>query len=93
MLQHRMTKYEVSRLLGVRANQLAMGASVLIDDVPAHKQSDTMYIAAREIAERRIDGCIRRVYPRDTYVDVKLSDMELPDDLFVLIQTLDQLAY
>ena len=79
-----LTKYECARIIGIRMAQLGMSAPILAD-IPTHKQSNSMYVAAVELRSGLLDIVIRRPLPMDEYYEVNVRDMELPDDLDTLI--------
>lgn len=80
-----LTKYECSRILGIRAAQISMSAPVLLD-VPLQYQSNFLLVAALELKARVLDIIIRRPMPMNRYYDVNIKDLALPDDLDTLIR-------
>ena len=80
-----LTKYECSRIIGIRASQISMSAPVLID-VPAPKQSNFLYIAALELKRGLLDMKVRRPLPQNEYYEINVKDMLLPTDVDTLIQ-------
>lgn len=80
-----LTKYECSRIIGIRASQISMSAPVLID-VPTSKQSNFLYIAALELKRGLLDMKVRRPLPQNEYYEIKVKDMLLPTDVDTLIQ-------
>ena len=85
----RLSKYECSRILGIRASQLAMSAPVNID-VPAKYQGNFLYIAAKELKEGCLDIIIRRPMPFNHFYETHISNLELSDDLDALIAMYEQ---
>ena len=83
-MHERLTKYECSRIIGIRAAQIGMSAPVFID-VPSALQQNFMYIAARELQARALDIIIRRPLPSGKYYEVNVKDLDLPDDVEMLI--------
>ena len=79
-----LTKYECSRIIGIRASQIGMSAPILID-VPKTKQDNFHYIAAMELRAGVLDVVIRRPLPMSKYYEVHLRDLKLPDDLDSLL--------
>ena len=75
-----LTKYELSRILGIRVAQLSMSATPQISLDPNRKYT-LLQIAAIEIKEKALETTIRRNLPHNKFVDVPLCDIELPNDL------------
>ena len=82
-----LTKYECSRIIGIRTAQLQMSAPVLLDlsTIPIHLHTNEMYIAARELKAGLLDMIVRRPLPMNKYTEVHISELALPDDLDALI--------
>ena len=83
-----LTKYECSRIIGVRASQLSENAQILVD-VPDTLKSNFLYIATKELIEQKLDIYVKRPLPLNKYYTVHLKDMHLPDDIYVLEQMLN----
>lgn len=85
--QERLTRYECSRIIGVRASQIQMSAPILVDmtTIPPEKQSNFMYIAALEMRAQKLDMIVRRPLPMGEFYEVQLSEMRLCEDLDALI--------
>ena len=83
----KMTKYELSRVLGIRCNQLSFNAQPLVN-VSADKKTNLMYIAALEIKSRKLSVVIQRNMPLETHVDININDLELPSELDDLISVI-----
>ncbi len=81
----RLTKYECSRILGIRAAQISMSAPVLLD-VPLQYQSNFLLVAALELKARVLDIIVRRPLPLNRYYEVNINELALPDDLDTLIR-------
>lgn len=81
----RLTKYECSRILGIRAAQISMSAPVLLD-IPHKYQSNFLLIAAMELKAQVLDIIVRRPLPMNRYYEVNVKNMALPDDLDTLIR-------
>lgn len=81
-----LTKYECSRIIGVRVLQLQMNAPILIDinSIP-RKKNNEMYIAALELKQGVLDLMVRRPLPRNQFHEVHISKLTIPDDLDALI--------
>lgn len=89
--QDYLTRYECARIIGIRSSQLQMSAPVLIDmsGIPITKQSNFMYIAALEIRAGVLDMIIRRPLPLGEFYEVKLAELQLPEDLHAFIAMYD----
>ncbi|KAL9061552.1 MAG: hypothetical protein Q9162_000084 [Coniocarpon cinnabarinum] len=61
-----MTKYERARVLGTRAQQISMGAPVLVD---LEGETDPLQLALKELREKRMPLIIRRYLPDGCYED------------------------
>ena len=75
-----LSKYELSRLLGIRVNQLSMNAIPSISLDP-DKSYSLLEIAALEIKNKSLETVIRQNLPHGQYIDVDLKSMALPTDL------------
>jgi DNA-directed RNA polymerase subunit K/omega len=80
----RLTKYELSRILGIRVSQLSMSAPMLVD-VHVSKQHNFMYVAALELKSRVLDIVIRRPLPMNKYYDININELDLPDDIDMIV--------
>ncbi len=67
-----LSKYEKSRILGLRATQISMNAKVEID---TFGETDPLRIALMELRQRKIPYIIRRYLPDGTPEDVNLDDL------------------
>ena len=83
-----LTKYECARIIGIRVNQLNMNAPIQVS-VPDSLKSNLMYIATKELLNKKLDILIERPLPNNTFYQVHLNDVELPDDLIFLEQMLN----
>ena len=61
-----MTKYERARVLGTRAQQISMGAPVLVD---LEGETDPLQLALKELREKRMPLVVRRYLPDGCYED------------------------
>lgn len=68
----RLTKYERTRIIGVRAQQLNKQAPPL---VKVNGLTDTVKIAEKELEERKIPLIIRRRLPGGDYEDVRVIQL------------------
>ncbi len=68
-----LTKYEATRIVGFRANQLSQGAQPFIN-VPEHV-SDVREIARLELAANRLPFILKRPLPDGSYEYWRLQDL------------------
>ncbi len=68
-----LTKYEATRIVGFRANQLSQGARPFVD-VPEHI-TDVREIARLELAAKRLPFIVKRPMPDGTYEYWRLQDL------------------
>ena len=72
-----LTKYEKTRLIGLRAQQIARGAPLYIE---RGLETDPIHLAERELRAGKIPYIIRRRLPDDTFEDWKVSELMVMDD-------------
>lgn len=84
-----LTKYECSRIIGIRACQLSMSSQILVD-VPPDQEKNFLYISALELKMRKLDIVIRRPLPMNRFYEINISEMDLPDDIDALLALYDQ---
>lgn len=84
MMREMLTKYECSRIIGIRAAQISMSAPVFVEVAPKH-QNNFMYIAALELKRGLLDIVVRRPLPLNKFYEINVSELELTDDLDALI--------
>lgn len=83
-----LTKYEFSRILGLRVGQLNLGATPLVLPCLEEKKEEgktNLQIACREIKEGKLDMMIRRPCPEGTFYSLPLSSLLLPPDVDELL--------
>ena len=88
MKNHMLTKYECARIIGIRVSQLSMNAPVQVT-VPANLSCNLMYIATRELLERKLDILVQRPLPHNKFYNINVKDLEIPDDLICLEEMLN----
>ncbi len=76
-----LTRYEVARILGLRAMQIQNGADPFVH-LPYGVAPDAVYLAARELAGGLLDVVVMRGEER-----IHVKDMGMPPELQVLIDT------
>ena len=68
-----MTKFEKTRLLGQRADQISRGAKPLVN---INGLTDALSIAEKELKEHKIPLKIKRHFPNGTIKEYSACDME-----------------
>ncbi|CAL6022127.1 DNA-directed_RNA polymerase II RPB6 [Hexamita inflata] len=71
-----MTKFEIARVIGARAQQIAMGAPPTITINSVAGALDPLVIAREELKEFAIPMIIRRPLPDGTYEDWPISKFD-----------------
>lgn len=79
-----LTRFEVARIVGIRAMRLSEGAEPFVDVCDDTLRHDYTYVASLELYEERLDVCVRR----DDRV-VHVSEFRLPIDVEVYLNTRD----
>ena len=69
-----MTKYEKTRLMCIRAQQIVNGAKILVN-IPIEKQNDIHYIVSKELEEKKIPLIVRRYLPNGEHEDWKANEL------------------
>lgn len=69
-----MTKYERARVLGTRAQQISMGAPVMVELVG---ETDPLMIAHKELRHKKIPITIRRYLPDGSFEDWNCSELTI----------------
>lgn len=80
-----LSRYEVARLVGMRALQLGDGATPLVHVEDEILRCDMVYVAAREVHAGVLDAQVRRA--DGSVVDVRSARM--PSTLAVMLDTRD----
>ncbi len=70
----RLTKYEVARIIGARAMQLAMGAEPLVD-VHEIGTTDPVLVAMEEFKRGLLDFIIVREFPDGRAIRIRLKEL------------------
>lgn len=80
-----LTRYEVARIVGLRALQLDAGAKALVHVTDERLRCDVCYVAALELSCGKLDVLVRRSYEGDVHV----RNTRMPPDLNALLDTKD----
>ena len=67
-----LTKFEKTKLIGVRAQQLSFGSEAMVE---LDGNESIVEIAVKELKEKKIPFLIRRYLPNQKYEDWRLTDM------------------
>ena len=67
-----MTRYEKTRLLGTRRQQISMGAPVMVD---VKGETDPLRIAQMELRQRKIPMIIKRNLPNGKYETISITEL------------------
>jgi DNA-directed RNA polymerase I, II, and III subunit RPABC2 len=69
-----LTKYEKTRILGIRAQQLSMGSTPL---VPVNGMTSTIDIAMAELMQKKIPFIIKRILPDNTVEYWTINELQI----------------
>ncbi|KAH0575471.1 DNA-directed RNA polymerase II RPB6 [Spironucleus salmonicida] len=72
-----LTKFEKARILGARAQQLAMGAPPNVNITTAAGALDPLVVAREELKQKKIPMIVRRKLPDGSHEDWPLRDLEV----------------
>lgn len=74
-----LTRFEMARLIGIRAMQLEEGALPGLQVENVDLRADAVYVAGRELESGTLDACVRRgeklVHVRDISMPQELATM------------------
>lgn len=73
-----MTRFELARIVGVRAQQISLGAPLCLPASELGKADDPIAIATLEVTKKALPFVIRRYLPHGEYEDWKLQDLAIP---------------
>lgn len=79
-----LTRYEVARLVGIRALQISEGSEPRVLVADERLRRDAVYVAARELHEKKMDACVMR-----NGIPNHVSTLRNPMDLFTMLNTRD----
>ena len=79
-----LSRYEVARLVGLRALQLAEGAPSVVKVHHDRLRYDFVYVAALELYEKKLDVCVMRAD-----VAMHVSGATFPPDLATMLNSSD----
>jgi len=79
-----LTRYEVARLVGIRALQISEGSEPRVLVANECLRRDAVYVAALELYEKKMDACVVR-----NGISKHVSMLSNPLDLVTMINTRD----
>lgn len=74
-----MTRYELARVLGTRAQQIASGAPIHVE-VTADLKEDPLNIAAKELRAGMLDLIVRRRLPNGQFEEWEVKDLIVDEE-------------
>ena len=80
----RLTKYECSRLIGIRMNQLADNAPIMTS-VDARLKTNLLYVASKELWEQKLNCVIERPLPDAKHYKVNVQTLRIPEDVYQIL--------
>ena len=83
----RITKFEVARIVGLRALQLENGATQLVEVDEESLRHDLIYVATRELQEGKLDFLLRRSYPKNATRSVSSASLRVPNEVETILAT------
>ena len=86
----RLTKYECTRIIGIRALEIQNGSPHLIEVKDESLLMDPTYVAALELSKGLLDFYIKRRYPLERVEQLYGKDLVVHSDVFTLITTKEQ---
>ena len=82
-----LTKYEASRIIGLRALEIQNGAPHLVTIDDNKLKMDIIYVAALELKNGLLDFKINRFYPMNNIQQVHSVNYTVPKEVDVLLRT------
>jgi DNA-directed RNA polymerase I, II, and III subunit RPABC2 len=71
-----MSTHELTKIIGIRAQQLSCGMNPMINVSP--DIMDTKFIAIQELLQKKMPLILRRFLPNDLYEDWRIEDLIIP---------------
>lgn len=79
-----LTRYEVARLVGIRALQISEGSEPRVFVTDERLRRDAVYVAALELYTKKMDACVVRMG-----TSMHVSTLSNPLDLVTMLNTRD----
>ena len=71
-----MTTHELTKIIGIRAQQLSCGMNPMV--IVSPDIMDTKFIAIQELLQKKMPLILRRFLPNDLYEDWRIEDLIIP---------------
>ena len=71
-----MTTHELTKIIGIRAQQLSCGMNPMV--IVSPDIMDTKFIAIHELLQKKMPLILRRFLPNDLYEDWRVEDLIIP---------------
>tara|TARA_B100001989_G_C24546327_1_gene471047 strand:- start:3229 stop:3498 length:270 start_codon:yes stop_codon:yes gene_type:complete len=85
-----LTKYECTRIIGMRALEIQSGSPHLLEVKDENLVMDSTYVAALELKKGLLDFYIKRRYPLERIEQLCGKDLVIHNDVLTLITTKEQ---
>ncbi len=85
----KLSKYECTRVIGLRALELQNGSPHLVEINNPNLLMNFIYVAALELKCGCLDFKINRKFPLDTIEQINSKDYDIHPDVDVLLNTLE----
>jgi len=69
--KNKLTRFEVTRIIGARTLQISLGAPLLIKS--SKKNSNSMQLAEEEFKQKKVPMTIKRTFPNDETVIIDIK--------------------
>ena len=74
-----MNRFEITKLIGIRAQQLACGMQPCVSFDP--DITNTEFIAIQELLQKKMPLIVRRYLPNGVYEDWRVNELIIPDSI------------
>ena len=86
-LMQNLSKYECTRIIGLRALEIQNGATHLFEVKDVRLAIDSIYVAAKELSEGLLDFKINRRFPMNVTEQISSENYSVHSDVYTLIYT------
>ena len=86
-MHHNLTKFEISRIVGLRALQIENGAPHLVNIQDDRLRKDCIYVATVELQQGALDFKMNRIYPMNKVSQVNGDSLSFPSEIETIIRT------
>tara|TARA_B100000214_G_C23880602_1_gene587070 strand:- start:139 stop:408 length:270 start_codon:yes stop_codon:yes gene_type:complete len=87
----KLTKYECTRIIGLRALEIQNGSPHLLEIKNEKLALDSIYVAAIELKNGLLDFKVNRKYPKEQIEQIHGTDYDIHNDVMILIKMKEQL--